>query len=227
MNRVILVGLLLLGSWNISQAQFMVDAEVGTSKSDQVFGQLQLAWQTNNRLRLGAYFYQGAIQYRFVDARAINAGNISQFGLSALVKLTENGPLRLDAFVKAGGRNIAINQENPSELTTYTFSDGAGFTINPGLIATYQATEKLSLNAGFNMHLAIQTSPQTIFEQGPSGYFIFGLNQQLSETSLLYARTTVGPTSGAVGDTEKFFWQIALGIRFSLNASQSATVFGF
>lgn len=220
-----------MGLWALSGslvAQVGLDFEIGTSKSDAVLGQANLFVQPNQAWRFGATLGVGSLQYRFVDARAVNHGSVWLAGLFGSGRLAENDRLRLDAYAKVSYRRIQPDLTDPGDIQNYSFSNSDGLVIDPGLLATIKLNESFRLFTGINLHSVYQLTPELINEQGISGYLLAGGSVKLSPRSILFIRATTGPTFGAGGDTEKYFWQLHAGIRFTFGEhGAAAQVLGY
>ncbi|MCI4667756.1 MAG: hypothetical protein MRZ79_06310 [Bacteroidia bacterium] len=199
--------------------QNLIDLEVGVSKSDQVFGRLSYTFQFKKPVRLGFRLGTGDIQYRFVDARNVDNGTVLSGEILSQFRLSDNGDLSLYGFFNLGLRFIQLNAERPSEITNYAFQNSQAVTLDPGIVVHIKASETFNVFSGINMHMAIQYDPSVILEQQPSGYLLFGASLKTTKRSLVFVSSKIGSTYGAGGDTEKFFWSLQAGVRFSLNSS--------
>ena len=111
-----------------------------------------------------------------------------------------------------------------SLLPEHVFESTTAMTIDPGVIVTFKASEKLTFHTGLNLHTAIQLSPESIFEQFPSSFILAGANYAISDRVSLFTSNMFGPASGAAGDSEKFFWQMRAGIRFSFGDTKGGSL---
>lgn len=195
-------------------AQVDIDLMGGTSKADRSFSAFQATWVGARGFRAGVQVHNGDYQYRFIDARAVNGGNVTETRLILRFPLSVQEKIRLDASLHPGVRWLQAPTE-PQELE-YGFEDAQAFILEPGLTVTFFPTQKLSLHTGFNAHMAWQTSPETIFEQFPSGLLRVGGAYSLTDKWSVFTDLQSGPMSGASGDSEKYGWKLAVGLRFRL-----------
>lgn len=195
-------------------AQIEVDLMGGTSKADRVFGQLSASWVGPQGFRAGVRLKQANYQYRFIDARPVSDGQATELRLLLSFPLAIQERIRLDAFLHPGLRWIQA-PEGIQEFN-YAFSSSQGLVLDPGLVVSFFPIEKLSLHTGVNMHMAWQTRPSTVFEQFPSAMLLVGAAYQLHPDWSLLLNIESGPNSGASGDSEKYGWQIAAGLRFRI-----------
>jgi hypothetical protein len=209
------------------RAQVLVDVTLGTSKSDYSYGTLGVSWQPSDTWRLGASVQNSDYRYRFIDARQVSNGYAGTVRLLAAARIAENENLRFDFFVKPGVRFILAPDE-AQKIENYSFENSTALVLDPGFLVTLKYWDKLWLHTGVNLHMAAQIRPEFIFEQYPSGYLVAGGSYALGEKWTLMAQGTAGPTVGAGGDTEKFFWQTSIGLRYSLNGNRvSNLLYGF
>jgi hypothetical protein len=218
MTRILLLTLWVCGLTALN-AQIQLDLQYGSSKSDYQYATLAASYQTAGRWRFGAEWQHSDYRYRFIDARAVRNGYAMSARLLAVARLAEDDRIRLDAFVKPGIRLIQAPDGEEPLTSNYAFEDGLGITLDPGLLATFKARERLWLHTGVNLHMALQIRPESIFEQYPSGFLFAGASAAAGRRWTWYGNALAGPAVGAGGDTEKFYWQLALGARLSFGAS--------
>ncbi len=209
--------LLLLAPALSVRAQVMIDLTYGGSKSDYLFTTVSLNWQASDTWRFGASIQNSDYRYRFIDARQVSNGYAGTFRLLAAARLAENEVLRLDGYLKPGFRFIAAPDDDPQEFENYEFRNSSAVVLDPGLLVTLKYWEKLWLHTGVNLHMAAQIRPEAILEQYPSSFLMAGGSYALGRRWTLMAQAMAGPASGAGGDTEKFYWETSIGLRFSLN----------
>lgn len=200
-----------------SHAQISLEVSGGASKADQVYGTLAVRYAPSESFRFGAEWHQGDIQYRFVDARAITSGQVGIYSIMASGRLSETQLLRLDLVGKVGYRRQTPGTEQAIE--NYSFENSTGLILEPALLVHIKSTENLYLHTGINLRTTYQLQPSVINEQATSSHILAGASWAISDRWVLFFRNQFGPTSGAGGDTEKFFWQTNLGLRFSLDAA--------
>ena len=223
MNRFIF--LLLLAGWlpPKAKAQASLDLQLGTSKRDYSFATARLNYQLNGVWRIGAEFQASDYRYRFIDARRIESGYASEVRLFALRRLSGNERIRLDAFTKVGWRSVRVSDDEPQEIL-YDFQNSTALLIDPGLLVTIKAQERLYFHTGMYLPLVFQTTPEPLGEQLQSNCILFGGSYALGERWAVLATGFTGATFGGEGDTEKYLWQTSVGIRFSLGSSQEPSL---
>ncbi|MEL6133190.1 MAG: hypothetical protein AAFR59_07455 [Bacteroidota bacterium] len=222
MTRFLLsLGMLLCVT--LSYGQFTLDIHGGTSKADAYYGRISATYFVTPGLRLGLDYHLGAYQYRFIDARQVEGASVQIISLNVGLRIAENDFLRLDLMIKPG---IRFQSAPPtSALPNYIFDETAtAFVIDPGLLVTMKASDNFTLHTGVNLHTAVQLSPESIFEQFPSSYILAGANYAFSDKISLFTSNMLGPASGAAGDSEKFFWQVRVGVRFSFGDTQGGNL---
>jgi hypothetical protein len=224
--KSLLFSFLIMGLLSPVFGQLDLDFNAGTSKADFAFSNVRLSGELKAGLRLGASLELANYRYRFIDARPVSDGFAGTLRLLLVGKLAEKGRLRLDGFLKPGYRYLNPNEANQEFF--HDFQPSHAFILEPGVLVTIKANEKWNFHTGVNMHMAWQLSPEPIFEQFPSSRLLAGSSYRLHDRWALFATSQVGPMSGASGDSEKFFWQMAVGLRVSLNpAIETTRLFGF
>ncbi|MEO1450587.1 MAG: hypothetical protein AAFV07_13745 [Bacteroidota bacterium] len=195
-------------------AQIDVDVMGGTSKADQFFGSMRASWVGERGFRLGAQLQAGTYRYRFIDARPVEGGAVSEFRFFISLPLAVDDRIRLDAHLHPGIR--FMDAPTGEQEFKYDFQDSRAITLDPGLVATFFPAKRWAIHTGISLRMVWQISPEVIFEQFPSGMLRVGGTYALSQKCSVFADVLSGPNSGASGDTEKYGWQVATGVRFRL-----------
>lgn len=218
----------LVGFWIFSlsaSAQWSVDIQGGSSKQDYQNWILRGTIQLSERTTVSIESKNSDYRYRFIDARRVERGYSGQLSLSLAYRLHETEHLRLEGFLKPGIRYINFNEDDPQPFEFYSFSDSYALTFQPGLIVSIKSTDKLWLHTGINLFTSFQISPATLYEQFPSSLLLAGFSQQLGEQWVLFSNNMAGPASGASGDTEKFYWETNLGLRWCFGKPSLVTAY--
>ncbi|MEM6802449.1 MAG: hypothetical protein AAF696_13655 [Bacteroidota bacterium] len=174
--------------------------------------------QLSDRFSMGLQLRNSGIRYRFVNARAIEEGNTLFIGVVVGLKVKESESYRLDFNLTTSYRRL--QNDDKVELPENT----DGLEIDPNIIMTLPLNDRLFFHTGAMLRLAMQTGPESIGnEQGLSAIVLNGLSLR-SGSNVFSLKTYAGPMNGATGDTEKFFWQVALSYQFSLSGKNSASL---
>lgn len=222
MKNVLLLLLLLSVCWQ-GNAQTDLDLTFGASKADYSATVIRATHKINNGLRLGVSYQFSDYRYRFINARPVSDGFAGTASLILVGRLAESDNIRLDGFFNPGFRIVQLPDDDPQEFENYVFEEGSrAITLDPGLLITITASEKLAFHTGINMHMAFQSSLEPIFEQFPSIRIKAGVSYKLAESWALFATGDTGPMSGASGDSEKYFWQLAFGLRYRIGATDAS-----
>ncbi|MEM9984544.1 MAG: hypothetical protein AAF804_05550 [Bacteroidota bacterium] len=225
--RQALLGAMALLFFSSAFAQIQTDLLVGSSKADNSFVTLRASGMVSEGIRLGASYQFSNYRYRFVDARPVSDGVAHTLRFILVGRLAESNLLRLDGFLQPGFRLLTIDPSVVQDFS-YDFQAGQAIILEPGLVVTLKASDRLNFHTGVNTHMAFQTSPEALFEQFPSAQILAGASYRVTERWAVFSSTQTGPMAGAMGDSEKFFWQLALGLRYSLSPLSSSTqIFGF
>ncbi len=225
--KQLLLGVLILLGYRSTFAQIQTDLFFGSSKADQSFVTLRASSMVNEGIRVGVSYQFSNYRYRFVDARPVSDGVAHTFRVLLLGRIAESDLLRLDGFLQPGYRLLNVDPSVEQDFN-YNFQSAQALILEPGLLVTLKASEKLNFHTGANMHMAWQVAPEALFEQFPSARILAGASYQVSDRWAVFTTTQTGPMSGAMGDSEKFFWQLALGLRYSLSPSPpNSQIFGF
>lgn len=207
MKKLLLL-LAVVTSGLVSSAQSYAGISIGSSKSDRLQSSLRYQHLITSRFSAGVQLSFGDIRYRFIDARAVEDGQVLMAGVSLGYAIAEGERYRLDVNLSSRYRSIR------TEAADAPADAGSGFEFDPQMVIALQVSESLYLYPGLMMRIAMQTSPEFIGnEQIPTGVLLNGLGWKLG-SSMLSMRTYVGPMAGAVGDTEKFYWQLSLGFQY-------------
>ncbi len=222
MKNVLLLLLFIPLTWQL-KAQTDLDLTFGASKADYSVTVIRATHKVNDGLRLGASYQFSDYRYRFINARPVSDGFAGTARLILVGRLAESDNIRLDGFLNPGFRIVQLPDDDPQPFENYSFEEaGQAITLDPGLLITIMASEKLAFHTGFNMHMAFQTSPEPLFEQFPSVRIKAGASYRLGNSWALFTSGETGPMSGASGDSEKYFWQIAFGLRYRLGSADAS-----
>lgn len=216
--------LLALASSQFIHAQSFLDLAFGASRTDYQHWNLRASTSVGDRWQLGIEFQAFDYRYRFIDARPVTDGFAGQVRGFTAFKIAESDRLRFDAFLKPGVRYIQA-PDGPQPFDQYAFQNSWAVTVDPGLVVTWQAFDKLSLHTGVNARTVIQVQPLALAEQLPSSLILFGGIYALAPRWSLFAAGNTGPMNGASGDSQKYNWEASFGIRFSIATSPNNQFF--
>ncbi len=196
------------------KAQNMFDATVGTSNQDQVFVNLALRRQFSEKFRLGVDVHSGLVNYRFIGAKVIDEGVSTSINIPLMLRIHQRDRLRLDFYNKVGLRfqSVSSDYEQDKDLQA---SSSVGVSFEPGLLATFALSEKLSIQSGVTLPNLFEISPEFIYENNVTN-LVANVGYKLSDTSLLMLKAGTGPAAGADGDSQKYTWSVQVGLRFLL-----------
>ena len=174
--------------------------------------------QVSNRFSAGLQLRYSEINYRFVNARAIEEGNTTFVGAVLGFKLKEAEKYRFDFNLTASYRYLN-NDENP-ELPSST----NGLEIDPNFIFGLRLSDNLFFHTGAMFRTAMQFGEEPINdEQQPFSAIVLNGVSIYKNGHTYSLRTYAGPMTGATGDTEKFFWQLSLGYQYSFGSSSNSS----
>lgn len=207
-----------LASWNsIALAQSTIGFSLGSSKSDLHTESIWYQRQVNESLYLGAQLRYGQAQYRFIQAKSVTEGSVLSAGVQIDWKLISQNSFRLDV-------NLSPSLRWFRSALEHTPSSSLAVEIDPNLIAGLRLNEQWIFHTGLLMRTVFELNPAPVLnEQLPSSILLNGISFQ-KQSSLISLKTYYGPMSGAVGDTEKFFWQVSLGIQRQLGSAPNADI---
>lgn len=209
-----MMGVVLLLSVS-GYSQSYTGFSIATSKSDK---HMEMAWfqhQVSQKFSVGAQLKYSEIDYRFINARAVEEGNTFFSGLTLGYNIASTNRYRLDFNLTASYRYLSSDQQNAVHTST------GGIEIDPNIIFGVRLSESLMFHTGPMLRTAHQISPDVISdEQLISTIVLSALSYELG-CNLFSLRTYVGPMNGATGDTEKFFWQVSLGYQYQFGSSPS------
>jgi hypothetical protein len=210
---ILFYAMFLLFGGKIS-AQSMIDASIGTSHQDNFFTNIAYRYSVSDKFRIGVEAQIGAIQYRLVEAKPIKAGTATNIGIPLTVRMYQKSKIRMDFYAKPGIRlQSAPSFDNGKKDSTVS---STAFSFDGGLLLTAKLSNKFNLQSGVTFPLIYQINPSTIFENIYPGFLNFGGNYSATEKLTLFAKTGFGSALGGSGDTQKFGWNIQMGIRFSI-----------
>lgn len=198
----------------------------GTSKADDYFLELDWQYALNNRWTIGLQTYVGQYEYRFIDARQVDGGVVAIAQLILAAGLAEGEKYRFDFFLKPGLRWLQSPQSPEQPLIDYPFQNSQALVIDPGFLLNLYPTDKWSVQTGVAMSMAFQWQPETIFEQFPSSHLVLGTGWQIADQWHLFLQAKAGPSSGASGDSEKFFWEQKIGVRWDFGTTDRKSIIG-
>lgn len=219
--KIVSTFLMLMAGWTLVHAQSQAGISLSISKSDEHIEQVWFQQQFGSWFSAGLQVRYAGIKYRFIDAKAIKDGNAIFVGIPIGFKLAEKDQYRVDFNLTASWRQLNPDSESGFESST-------AFELDPNFVFTLKASEKLFFHSGVMLRTVLQTSPEGLLEQFPSGILLNGLSVNLN-SNIIALRTYFGSMSGAGGDSEKFFWQIGLGFQKTLGkkSDNSISFFNF
>lgn len=216
MQRILLFSTLwLLCSTLMGQSYLGFSA--GFSKSDRHTESLWFQQQFTDQFSAGLRLSYGSLQYRFIDAKAITEGHVIHVGIPLGFKLAEGDRFRIDVQLNPSYRRI-------SPISESSLAASSAIELDPNLIIGFPIREGFFLHTGLMLRTVFQIDPSpTMNEQFPSAILLNSFSY-LAKSTLFSLWTYYGPMSGAGGDTEKFFWQISLGVQRMLGGQQNSSI---
>ncbi len=205
-------------------SQTNIGATLASSKSDQHMETLWFQYQLNSRFSFGAQYRNSGINYRFINAIAIEEGNAQFFGATLGYRIYQSDQIRLDFNFTTSYRMLTL--ESHESLPSRT----GGLEFDPNFITSLKVNDKTNFHSGVMFRMTSQLAPEAIGdEQFFSAILLNALSYQVGINTLAL-RAYYGPMAGASGDTEKFYWQASVGFQhnFGLKAKdQTFTYFNF
>jgi len=215
--------LLALLSANKTAAQSVWDVSVGSSTQDRFSANVAYRYQVNDKFRIGLEVQYGAPRYRFVDAKPIREGYSTAFSVPLTLRLYEKDQIRLDFFARTGLRFQGILDPDQNDERDSVLSATAAL-IEPGLLVTILASEKVHFQSGVTFPMAFQISPSSLFESAHVPLIYAGLNVKTSERCHVFLKAMTGAAFGGNGDTYKFSWSVQSGMRFAFGSRTAAAL---
>lgn len=216
-KQIIILFFLLLGTTPF-YAQSNIGFSIATSKNDKHLETLWYQQQLSERFSIGLQLRSSSVRYRFINAQAIEKGNTAFTGLVLGFKLKETEKYRLDFNLTTSYRRL----KNKETIELPTSSNG--LEIDPNFIFGMRLNNTIYFHTGAMLRVARQFSPETIGdEQLPSAIVLTGFSFKKKEHTISL-KTYAGPMNGATGDTEKFFWQVALGYQYNFQPNTVSTI---
>ncbi|MEM7371850.1 MAG: hypothetical protein AAF587_24765 [Bacteroidota bacterium] len=207
-----------LASWtSLTIAQSTIGLYIGTSKSDLHTESIWYQHQMSETFHLGIQLTYGQAQYRFIQAKSVTEGSVITAGMPMGWRLISKETYRLDVNLRPSLRWFNAGAE-------YDPSSSLALELDPSISAGLRLNEHLLFHTGVMLRTVFELSPGPVLsEQLPSSILLNALSFQ-KHSSLISLRTYYGPMSGAGGDTEKFFWQVSIGIQRQLGASDDSAI---
>jgi hypothetical protein len=195
------------------RGQTILDVSAGASKQDRVAVNLALRRQFGERFRGGLELQAAAPAYRFISAKPIREGYAFSASLPLAWRLAQEGPLRLDLFLRPGLRVQGVIDPDGNDQRDSILSSRA-LIFEPGLLLTFEASERLRLMSGVSFPLSYEVQPSALFENNVTALH-GGLGWQAAPRTQLFVKALAGPAAGGDGDTQKFMASFQAGLRFS------------
>lgn len=201
-------------------AQSLIDVGIGASTQDRYFTNLAYRQQINENFRIGFELQLSSPKYRFIEAKPFEKGYASSLSIPLSFKITEQGRIKLDGYLRSGVRFQGIIDPDKNDVRDSILNSTA-IIFEAGLLVNVKLTEKLNLNSGVILPAGIEIAPSSLFEYLGTPNFLFGLSYSVSKRSILFLKGITGPAFGASGDTYKYIWSTQGGIRFALGKNQT------
>ncbi|MEZ4773903.1 MAG: hypothetical protein R3D00_12030 [Bacteroidia bacterium] len=196
----------------------LFDVSLGHSRSDRYFGSAALHHAFGARFRAGVSVFSGEYRYRFIDARKVSDANVTIVEIPLTYCIYNQGKLRADLALKTGLRFMQA-PETPEFL--HEFKNSTALTLDPGLLVTVVFSKRFSLQSGVLLPVVYQLRPVVLEEQIQSGVLQLGGTWKINKQLTFFAKSPFGPSYGAGGDAEKFFWSASAGLRWNIGAKAS------
>lgn len=201
--------------------QTILDLSAGASAQDRVAGNVAIRRQLGERFRGGLELQLAAPRYRFISAKPIREGYALSASLPLAWRLREEGPLRLDLFLRPGLRMQGILDPDGNDQRDSILSSTA-LIFEPGLLLSFAASERLRLMSGVSFPLFYELRPAALFENNVTALH-GGLSWRAGPGTLLFVKALAGPAAGGDGDTQKFVQSFQVGLRFTFGKKTAAT----
>jgi hypothetical protein len=219
-HRPLLATLLIGSLFSVSAtAQSLLDVSVGTSRQDNVYTNIALRRQFSGRFRAGVELQVAAPRYRFISGKPITEGYAYTIAVPLLWKLYERDRIRLDIYGRVGIRQQGVLDPDGNDRRDVRLNSTA-LVIDPGLLVSIRATDKLQLQSGVTLPVFVEIAPSTLLENNVTTV-LAGLSYHVSDRKVFFTKALMGPAAGSDGDAQKFVWSVQAGFRFSLGKSRS------
>jgi len=211
---LVALGLLLLPS--TINAQFFTDFSVGTSNQDNFFISLSANKQLKPRLCLGLEYQFGSPEKRFIEAQKIDEGYANTFSIPLIWTMNKTDQIGLHLFIRPGLRLQGVIDPDDNDVRDSILNSTA-LLFEAGLLVNVPIGEKAQFQSGITFPTLFEINPSTLFENN-STLVHAGWSYRNGDKSVLFAKSYMGPSFGASGDTQKFSWSIQAGMRFNLGS---------
>jgi hypothetical protein len=211
-----IVGTVILLALPLQKAssQSLFDIGVGASTLDKYFTNFAYRHQVNDNFRAGFEIQMASPGYRFVEAIPFEKGYATSLSIPISIKITEQGKIRLDGYVRPGMRFQGVIDPDDNGIEDSTLKSRA-VLFDAGLVVNVQLSEKLNLNSGVILPAGFEVKPTVLFEYLGTPNVTGGLSYMASRKTILFIKAISGPAFGADGDTYKYIWSVQGGIRLA------------
>lgn len=197
-----------------ASSQSLIDIGAGSSTLDRYFTNFAYRYQVNDNFRAGFEIQMSSPGYRFVEAKPFEKGYATTLSTPLSFKITEQGRLRLDGYVRPGVRFQGVTDPDNNGVEDSTLNSTA-ILFDAGLQVNVQLSEKLNLNSGIILPAGFEIAPASLFEYLGTPNITGGLSYLASIKTILFLKAITGPAFGADGDTYKYIWSVQGGIRLA------------
>ncbi|MEZ4827599.1 MAG: hypothetical protein R3C61_15150 [Bacteroidia bacterium] len=104
----------------------------------------------------------------------------------------------------------------------HEFKNSTAITLDPGLLITVAFSKRFSLQSGVLLPIVYQLQPVVLEEQIQSGVLQLGGSWKINQQLTFFVKTPFGPSYGAGGDAEKFFWSTSVGLRWNIGGKSAS-----
>ncbi|MEL7529830.1 MAG: hypothetical protein AAFN10_00905 [Bacteroidota bacterium] len=207
MNKAFFILLSLSLYLGSTQAQSL-HLQIGTSNQDDIFAKAGFQTSFGERLTAGIEGQWSQYNYRFIGAKVVPAGNATWIGIPVSFKAYKSEALHLDFYLRSRLRFISFAEDlDPNRSTA--------IEIDPGLILTLPINERFQIQSGLMLKTIYELSPEPLLEQQLSSILLLGFNYAPTERLAISLQGQAGPTSGAGGDSMKFYSFLQVGLAYS------------
>ncbi|MEL6651639.1 MAG: hypothetical protein AAFQ87_12635 [Bacteroidota bacterium] len=195
-----------------------IQLQLGRSNQDNFFVKAGYMHSFGERFSVGLEGQYGQHRYRFIGAKAIPEGNVSWVGVPIRYQAFVNDAIRLDLYLRSRLRFT-------SSTTDAVVLRSTALEFDPALIISLPINSQWEVQSGLILKTILEVEPNVLLEQQVSSLLLLGLNYAPSDRLALSLQGQAGPTSGAGGDTMKFYSFLQLGLAYSFGERSALSQF--
>ena len=200
-------------------SQTVLDVSLGASFQDDYNVQVMIRRQFTEKLQVGLELQSGSPQYRFVSAQVMREGYAYTASVPLSFQLASEEKIQLYGIGRFGARFQGIIDPDENDMRDSILASTA-LIGELGLASRFQASEKISLQAGMSFPVVYEISPNNLMEYTWIKLHFGGAWNTPKASLFLHAN--IGNAFGASGDTYKYIWSAEAGVRFPLGKKQNS-----